>query len=191
MTQQIVEEEQPNIVDIIPAVQRRDVEKYVGLPLRHAVPPGGFSLHDRRVDIAVSGTVDPDGVRIIAIITVNDEASSPLRTVIGMAGQGHLLRFVGRQVVQWDRQLRLTLRISKGVGRFPVYQQVGHEPVIAVAPVQQRDAFVGPAAVIEVLPVEADINALPHTAGKGDRAVIRIAPGKIVCVILREIFEVI
>ena len=189
VTQQIVEEEQPNIVDIIPAVPRRDGEKYVGLPLRHTVPSGGFSLHDRRVDVAVSGTVDPDGVRIIAIIAVNDEASSPLGAVIGMAGQGHLLRFVGRQVVQWDRHPRFLLRVGKGRGGNAVHQQVGHEPILSIPPVQQSDALVGFAAVEIILPVKPDIAALPLATGKGDGAVVGVALGQIVGVIVRQVVK--
>ena len=146
------------------------------------------------MDIAILGKIGTDCKAVAVDINgVHRNGSAPVTgaiRVIDTAGR-YSLWLIGGDVPQRDRQLRLTLRIGKGVGRFPVYQQVGHEPVIAVAPVQQRDAFVGPAAVIEVLPVEADINALPHTAGKGDRAVIRIALGKIVCVILREIFEVI
>ena len=189
VTQQIVEEEQPNIVDIIPAVQRRDGEKYVGLPLRHTVPSGGFGLHDRRVDVAVSGTVDPDGVRIIAIIAVNDESGPPLGAVIRMAGQGHLLRFVGRQVVQWDRHPRIFLRGGKGRGNVAVHQQMGHKPILPIPPIQQSDALVGFAAVVKILPVKPDIAALPLTAGKGDGAVVGVALGQIVGVIVRQVVK--
>ena len=189
VTQQIVEEEQPNIVDIIPAVQRRDGEKYVGLPLRHTVPSGGFGLHDRRVDVAVSGTVDPDGVRIIAIIAVNDESGPPLGAVIRMAGKRHFLRFISPQTIQGDRQPRFLLRVGKGGGNVAVHQQVGHEPILSIPPVQQSDALIGFAAVEIILPVKPDIAALPLATGKGDGAVVGVALGQIVGVIVRQVVK--
>ena len=189
MTQQIVEEEQPNIVGIIPAVQRRDGEKYVGLPLGNALLTADrFRPHDCRVDCPVCGAVNPEGISFAAA-AVNREAAAPLRTVIGMAGQGHLLRFVGRQVIQWDRHPRIFLRVGKGRGGNAVHQQVGHEPILSIPPVQQSDALVGFAAVVKILPVKPDIAALPLTAGKGDGAVVGVALGQIVGVIVRQVVK--
>ena len=52
-------------------------EEHIRFPFRHAVPSGGFRLHHRRVDIAVGGAVNPDGV-FPAIGAVNDESGLPL-----------------------------------------------------------------------------------------------------------------
>ena len=151
-------------------------EKFVSLPHGWRSPLSLGVPQEDSVDMAILGKIGTDCKAVaVDIDGVHRNGSAPVAgaiRVIDTAGR-YSLWLIGGDIPQRDHQLRLTLRISKGVGRFPVYQQVGHEPVIAVAPVQQRDAFVGPAAVIEVLPV------------------IRIAPGKIVCVILREIFEVI
>ena len=49
-------------------------EEHIRFPFRHAVPSGGFRLHHRRVDIAVGGAINPDGV-FPAIGAVNDESS--------------------------------------------------------------------------------------------------------------------
>ena len=189
MTQQIVEEEQPYRIIKVLNIQSRCGEKYVGLPLGNALLTADrFRPHDCRVDCPVCGAVNPEGISFAAA-AVNREAAAPLRTVIGMAGQGHLLRFVGRQVVQWDRHPRIFLRVGKGRGGNAVHQQVGHEPILPIPPVQQSDALVGFAAVVKILPVKPDIAALPLTAGKGDRAVVGVALGQIVGVIVRQVVK--
>ena len=188
MAQQIVEEEQPNIVDIVPAVQRRDGEKYVGLPLRHTVPSDGFRLHHRRVDIAVGGAVNLDGV-FPAIGAVNDESGPPLVTVHGVAGQGRFLRLIGCQAAEGKGHPGLPIRIGKGGGHVAVQQQVRHEPILPLAPVQQNDALIGFAAVEIILPVKPDIAALPLATGKGDGAVVGVALGQIVGVIVRQVVK--
>ena len=189
VTQQIVEEEQIGSLRVVADVHVvGEGEEHIRFPFRHAVPSDGFRLHHRRVDIAVGGAVNLDGV-FPAIGAVNDESGPPLVTVHGVAGQGHLLRFVGRQVVQRDRQPRFLLRVGKGRGGNAVHQQVGHEPILSLAPVQQGNALVGFAAVIEILPVKPDIAAIPLTAGKGDGAVVGVALGQIVGVIVRQIVK--
>ena len=66
---------------------------------------------------------------------------------------------------------------------------MGHEPILPIPPVQQSDALVGFAAVVKILPVKPDIAALPLTAGKGDRAVVGVALGQIVGVIVRQVVK--
>ena len=189
VTQQIVEEEQPYRIIKVLNIQSRCGEKYVGLPLGNALLTADrFRPHDCRVDCPVCGAVNPEGISFAAA-AVNREAAASLRTVIGMAGQGHLLRFVGRQVVQWDRHPRIFLRVGKGRGGNAVHQQVGHEPILSIPPVQQSDALVGFAAVVKILPVKPDIAALPLTAGKGDGAVVGVTLGQIVGVIVRQVVK--
>ena len=163
-------------------------EEHIRFPFRHAVPSGGFRLHHRRVDIAVGGAVNPDGV-FPAIGAVNDESSPPLVTVHGVAGQGRFLRLIGRQAAEGKGHPGLLIRIGKGGGHIAVQQQVGHEPVLPVPPIQQGDALVGLAAVIEILPVELDIIAPPLAAGEGDGAVIGVPVGVVVGVILRQVVK--
>ena len=163
-------------------------EEHIRFPFRHAVPSGGFRLHHRRVDIAVGGAVNPDGV-FPAIGAVNDESGPPLVTVHGVAGQGRFLRLIGRQAAEGNGHPGLLIRIGKGGGHVAVQQQVGHEPVLPVPPIQQGDALVGFAAVVKILPVKPDIAALPLTAGKGDGAVVGVALGQIVGVIVRQVVK--
>ena len=163
-------------------------EEHIRFPFRHAVPSGGFRLHHRRVDIAVGGAINPDGV-FPAIGAVNDESSPPLVTVHGVAGQGRFLRLIGRQAAEGNGHPGLLIRIGKGGGHVAVQQQVGHEPVLPVPPIQQGDALVGLAAVIEILPVELDIIAPPLAAGEGDGAVIGVPVGVVVGVILRQVVK--
>ena len=163
-------------------------EEHIRFPFRHAVPSGGFRLHHRRVDIAVGGAVNPDGV-FPAIGAVNDESGPPLVTVHGVAGQGRFLRLIGRQAAEGKGHPGLLIRIGKGGGHVAVQQQVGHEPVLPVPPIQQGDALVGLAAVIEILPVELDIIAPPLAAGEGDGAVIGVPVGVVVGVILRQVVK--
>ena len=163
-------------------------EEHIRFPFRHAVPSGGFRLHHRRVDIAVGGAVNPDGV-FPAIGAVNDESGPPLVTVHGVAGQGRFLRLIGRQAAEGNGHPGLLIRIGKGGGHVAVQQQVGHEPVLPVPPIQQGDALVGLAAVIEILPVELDIIAPPLAAGEGDGAVIGVPVGVVVGVILRQVVK--
>ena len=163
-------------------------EEHIRFPFRHAVPSGGFRLHHRRVDIAVGGAINPDGV-FPAIGAVNDESSPPLVTVHGVAGQGRFLRLIGRQAAEGKGHPGLLIRIGKGGGHIAVQQQVGHEPVLPVPPIQQGDALVGLAAVIEILPVELDIIAPPLAAGEGDGAVIGVPVGVVVGVILRQVVK--
>ena len=163
-------------------------EEHIRFPFRHAVPSGGFRLHHRRVDIAVGGAINPDGV-FPTIGAVNDESSPPLVTVHGVAGQGRFLRLIGRQAAEGNGHPGLLIRIGKGGGHVAVQQQVGHEPVLPVPPIQQGDALVGLAAVIEILPVELDIIAPPLAAGEGDGAVIGVPVGVVVGVILRQVVK--
>ena len=163
-------------------------EEHIRFPFRHAVPSGGFRLHHRRVDIAVGGAINPDGV-FPAIGAVNDESGPPLVTVHGVAGQGRFLRLIGRQAAEGKGHPGLLIRIGKGGGHIAVQQQVGHEPVLPVPPIQQGDALVGLAAVIEILPVELDIIAPPLAAGEGDGAVIGVPVGVVVGVILRQVVK--
>ena len=163
-------------------------EEHIRFPFRHAVPSGGFRLHHRRVDIAVGGAINPDGV-FPAIGAVNDESGPPLVTVHGVAGQGRFLRLIGRQAAEGKGHPGLLIRIGKGGGHVAVQQQVGHEPVLPVPPIQQGDALVGLAAVIEILPVELDIIAPPLAAGEGDGAVIGVPVGVVVGVILRQVVK--
>ena len=163
-------------------------EEHIRFPFRHAVPSDGFGLHDRRVDIAVGGAVNLDGV-FPAISAVNDESGPPLVTVHGVAGQGRFLRLIGRQAAEGKGHPGLPIRIGKGGGHVAVHQQVGHEPILSIPPVQQGNALVGFAAVIEILPVELDIIAPPLAAGKGDGAVVGVALGQIVGIIARQVVK--
>ena len=106
-----------------------------------------------------------------------------------MAGQGRFLRLIGRQAAEGKGHPGLLIRIGKGGGHIAVQQQVGHEPVLPVPPIQQGDALVGLAAVIEILPVELDIIAPPLAAGEGDGAVIGVPVGVVVGVILRQVVK--
>ena len=191
VTQQIVEEEQPNIVGIIPAVQRRDGEKYVGLPLGNALLTAyHFRPHDCRVDCPVCGAVNPERISFAAAAS-NREAAAPLRTVIGMAGQGHLLGLIGGQAIQGKGHPGVPLRPVIGRGNILVRQQVGHEPILPVPPVQQGDALGIDAAVVEVFPVELDIVAHPLAVAEGDGTVVGIAVDMVVGVKLLDIPELI